>query len=275
MTGQNWQADNSRSGVPIGLPELDRAGKSLHIKVIQQWLKDCDDNHQDCVSSWPLPYCPKRLLYLGETDECKLVETLALGRNRYHLKYAAFSHPWGLPQRHHHFKTTKANYPGFLAAIDYDQLPANYQDAIRICRALGIQYLWIDSICILQAADGDLGDFSDEAAFFQHVFSCAYCVIAASSAQGTSSGFLKPRKQTKPIRLPTNPSNGGSSGTYYISDVLDDFEGDVLEGPLNERGWVMQERALARRTIYFTGNQTYFECGHGVRCETLSKLRWY
>jgi hypothetical protein len=41
---------------------------------------------------------------------------------------------------------------------------------------------------------------------------------------------------------------------------------------LNKRGWVLQERALARRTIYFTARQTYWECGCGVRCETLTRL---
>jgi len=41
---------------------------------------------------------------------------------------------------------------------------------------------------------------------------------------------------------------------------------------MNKRGWVLQERALACRTIYFTAQQTYWECGGGVRCETLTKM---
>jgi hypothetical protein len=273
MIGSQRQPDIPGNGIPIGLPKLDRAAKFGHVKIIQQWLKDCDSSHDNCAPTWPLGYCPKRLLYLGETDECKLVETQSLGRKRHSLKYAAFSHPWGLPQQHHHFKSTRMNCPGFLAAIELDQLPANYQDAIRVCRVVGIQYLWIDSICILQAADGDAGDFHDEAAFIQDIFGYAYCVIAASSAQGTSSGFLKPRMPSESLRLPMKSRDGQSDGSYYISDVLNDFEKDVLDGPLNERGWAMQERALARRTLFFTANQTYFECGRGVRCETLSKLR--
>jgi hypothetical protein len=58
---------------------------------------------------------------------------------------------------------------------------------------------------------------------------------------------------------------------YYLCDAIDDFSGDVEQGELNKRGWVFQERALSRRTIYFAEKQTYWECGKGVRCETLKK----
>ena len=224
-----------------------------------------------------LEYCPRRLLYLGDSgvDQCKLVETKTMDGAARTVKFAAFSHPWGSDEVHEHFKSTKANCQEHLAGMDVKKLPANFQDAIRVCRGLEIQYLWIDSICILQAADGDAGDFKDEAAFIQDIFSSAYCVIAASSAQGTSSGFLKSRKRSQVLGLQVKNALGDKTSSYHLSDVIDDFENDVLDGPLNERGWVMQERALARRTIFFTANQTYFECGRGVRCETLSKLRWY
>jgi hypothetical protein len=100
------------------------------------------------------------------------------------------------------------------------------------------------------------------------VFSSAYCVIAASRANGTSSGFLWERPEREAVRLDGYLTND----SVYVSEAIDDFQHDVIEGALNKRGWVLQERALAPRTIYFTENQTYWECGHGVRCETLTKL---
>ncbi|KAK0732546.1 hypothetical protein B0T21DRAFT_369182 [Apiosordaria backusii] len=111
------------------------------------------------------------------------------------------------------------------------------------------------------------------------VFSMAYCVIAASRAKGTSSGFLSPRPVRKYVAL--NAAAGqrrdlanGKEGenTVYVCEAIDNFQADVIDGPLNKRGWVLQERALARRTVYFTERQTYFECGAGVRCETLTKM---
>jgi hypothetical protein len=60
---------------------------------------------------------------------------------------------------------------------------------------------------------------------------------------------------------------------YFLCDAIDNFDLDVDQGELNKRGWVLQERALSRRTIYFTEKQTYWECGGGVRCETLTKMK--
>ncbi|RSL47108.1 hypothetical protein CEP54_013562 [Fusarium duplospermum] len=43
---------------------------------------------------------------------------------------------------------------------------------------------------------------------------------------------------------------------------------DVEEGDLSTRGWILQERALSRRSIHFTEAQIYFECGSCIWCET-------
>jgi hypothetical protein len=57
-----------------------------------------------------------------------------------------------------------------------------------------------------------------------------------------------------------------------VCQNIDNFKDHVLNGELNSRGWVLQEHALARRTLFFTEHQTYFECSSGVRCETSTKL---
>jgi hypothetical protein len=73
--------------------------------------------------------------------------------------------------------------------------------------------------------------------------------------------------------VPCRSDYGSSNARVYVDAVVDDFEKDVRNAPLNQRGWVFQERALARRTIHFARNQTYWECGEGIRCETLTKMR--
>jgi hypothetical protein len=99
----------------------------------------------------------------------------------------------------------------------------------------------------------------------ENVFSSAYCTIAASSA--TPDGFLTPRPARKFVALSIPPD-----APYYICEAIDDFHHDVEEAELNKRGWVLQERALSHRSIHFTSSQTYWECGEGVHCETLSWL---
>ncbi len=149
--------------------------------------------------------------------------------------------------------------------MSLDDLPATFRDAVLTTRALGMEHLWIDSICIIQGPDGD---FHVQAKNMETVFSSAYCVLAASQADSQRSGFLKPRRKRDYVTL----RNGPGGAPFYICENIDDFNLHVLKGHLNKRGWVLQEHALARRTILFTEHQTYWECGHGVRCETLSQM---
>ena len=101
------------------------------------------------------------------------------------------------------------------------------------------------------------------------VFKNAYCTIAATSAENSQKGFLKRSTETPQYALVPNSSHGA----VFVSTAMDDFEGDVGKGVLNSRAWVLQERALARRTIHFTTRQMYFECGGGIRCETLTYMQ--
>ncbi|KAJ0373181.1 hypothetical protein COL26b_008663 [Colletotrichum chrysophilum] len=100
----------------------------------------------------------------------------------------------------------------------------------------------------------------------EDVFSSAYCTIAASSSTSSLDGFLFDRAQRAAIGIET------PQGTLYLAESIDDFEAHVEKGILNTRGWVLQERALSRRTIHFTSTQVYWECGQGVHCETLAEL---
>jgi hypothetical protein len=109
-----------------------------------------------------------------------------------------------------------------------------------------------------------------ESKLMEQVFSSAYATIAASCANGTEDGFLQPYPERQCVTVETS-----SGALYYLCDAIDDFRLDVDQGELNKRGWVLQERALSRRTIYFTAKQSYWECGGGVRCETLTKMKKY
>ena len=188
------------------------------------------------------------------------------------MRYVALSHPWGEnTDQNQHFVSTNANILRHTKEIRDHELPQNFQDAVRVARQLSIQYVWIDALCILQATKTHPGDFQDEAGFMQDIFSSAYCVLAASSATGMNSGFLGGGKLT-PRQQREAAETGAPGDSVFICDSPDDFENDVIKSPLSRRAWVMQERALARRTIFFTDNQTYWECSGGIRCESLSKL---
>lgn len=255
--------------IPFGLPELPKSGSDTFFSIIKMWLKDCDDSHSGCKSSVERGI-PTRLIEVGTMDRplLRLVETRE--EKTAVNDYVALSHPWGDITKYNPFSTLpKDSQNGhgleqFKVSIPFDELPATFKDAVICTRQIGVPYLWIDSICILQGPDGD---FSVEAEKMGDVYNGAYCVIAASRAVDQRTGFLsstRPQGEYVTFLDKDKP--------FYICKTIDNFNKDVIEGTLNKRGWVLQERALARRTIYFTETQTYFECGSGVRCETMTRM---
>ncbi|KAL9105839.1 MAG: hypothetical protein Q9227_009047 [Pyrenula ochraceoflavens] len=247
-------APQSMLAMQIGPPELPEAGGTAHFAILRRWLKFCDENHPKCRPLGTVTL-PTRLMDV-EVNNIRLVETKSTDS----MQFLALSHPWGDPP---HFCTFTSNIEEHKRNIDFGKLPEVFKHAVTTTRALGYRYLWIDSICIIQGSDGD---FSNEAKRMEDIFSSAQCVLAASSATGQNDGFLKPRKQREYVTFQRE-----GLPPYYACRFIDDFTKHVLESPLSKRGWVLQERALAKRTIYFTDRQTYWECGGGVRCETFTK----
>lgn len=248
--------------IQIGLPELPEPRSECHFDTIRRWLKECDANHPNCRLR-EQRFLPTRLLDVGGPDRPYL--RLRQPPPAEAWKYIALSHPWGDPNRHPHFCTYTSNVAEYKKEIRFDQLPETFKDAVITTRALGFQYLWIDSLCIIQ---GEGGDFIDESKRMEDVFSSAYCVLAASRATHQAGGFLQARPQRQFVTF-----QRGGQKPFYVCESIEDFNQDVLEGSMCKRAWVLQERALSHRTVYFTERQTYWECGDGVRCETGPKMR--
>ena len=273
----------------LGFPELPESGSDMHFNVIRHWLASCDTTHNCAPGSDPRDVItlPTRLIDVGSVGSptVRLVETKEVDipiKDRV-SPYIALSHPWGPPP---HF-CTFPNDPGRPLArntlaqhkvgIDVSVLPATFRDGVIATRALGKKYLWVDSLCILQ---GPKGDFQDEAVKMETVFSSAYCVLAASWAAKQEDGFLKTMPGQEELRAKRDRKvitikADNNTAPLYICEMIDNFDQHVLNGGLNQRAWVLQERALARRTVYFTERQTYWECGEGVRCETMTKMTKY
>lgn len=183
-------------------------------------------------------------------------------------QYVALSHCWGdvpYPVKRE-YCTNKTNISARMSAFELATLPKTFQDAVEVARAVGIPYIWIDSLCIIQYGD-DGEDWKHEAHEMENVFSQAYCTIAATSATSSLSGFLHRQLDTEWVHVQTAPGL-----QFYISTDVDDFDRDVEDALLNKRAWVMQELVLSRRTIHFNSRQMYFECGEGVYCENLVRL---
>ncbi|KAJ4328819.1 hypothetical protein N0V84_000606 [Fusarium piperis] len=250
----------------VGYPLLPKPGSSSQFAFIREWLRVCRETHNHGklpgakLNSLELP---TRVIDLGSLDKPKL--QLIAGKAMESHEYVALSHCWGKGVM---FRALKGNIETLARAVDFRRLPRNFQDSIKAARRLSARYLWIDSLCIIQ---DDEEDWKREAARMQQVFSNATYVIAASSAGSSAEGFLESRREERPF-VAMRSSSGAIS---YICRFIDNFGREMEEAPLSKRGWVLQERALARRSIHFTLSQVYLECGDGVHCESLTKLAKY
>jgi hypothetical protein len=236
--------------------------------LLRKWLQSCDENHQKCrpQSNNIQTALPTRLIDVGTLKSPKL--RLCVPKEEDSFRYVALSYCWGklTGDDKHKFCTTKDNFEERKTRFDDSVLPQTHRDAIWICRNLGIEYLWIDSHCIIQLGDnGD--DWKHEAKLMEKVYSSAYCILAAASATDVHVGFLDQEVKSEYIY-----ARDHSDRRFYVSTNVEDFDQHVEEGPLNKRAWALQERYLARRTLHFAADQVYWECGEEMYCGNLAQL---
>ncbi|KAH7111152.1 heterokaryon incompatibility, partial [Dactylonectria estremocensis] len=63
--------------------------------------------------------------------------------------YVALSYCWG-SDLSGVVTTLSSNVEPHLQGIAVNSLPQIIQDAVRVYRELGLRYLWVDSLCIIQ-----------------------------------------------------------------------------------------------------------------------------
>lgn len=249
----------------IGFPVLPARDDPRHFALLRAWLERCDKEHKCHSDKGKLP---TRLLDIGDRDATSIL-TLVSGQKISDRKFVALSHCWGatLPGKVPSYCTTKENIGDRETEFLITDLPVTFQDAIEVTRQLGLRYIWIDSLCIIQ---GKEGDWEKEAKSMEDVYTSAYCTLAATSAVDSSKKLLERTINSEYICIRDNTGR-----RVYICTNPADFDTDVERAQLNTRAWVMQERLLSCRTIHFGTNQTYWECGEGVYCEDLTKLTRY
>jgi hypothetical protein len=265
----------------VELPILPEYQSMSYILRLDAWLRECVSGHQHPqeprgrtvrVPAWtnhprpcPSARLPSRVLDVGHPRD---LGTLCIRETRRQVvgRYIAVSHRWPEdPDRR--ILTTSKNIQERQKALAFQELPRTFQDAVTVARMLGVQFLWIDALCIKQ---DDTLDIGNELRRMEEVFTSAYCTIAATSARSWGDGFLRRSAETC-VRL----FDGSESSTksVYVTRGGQNFSHDIEKAELNGRAWVLQERALSRRIIHFAAAQTYWECGLTIRCETIRQDR--
>lgn len=244
--------------------------------LAKSWIEECEKEHSSCQTS-SKPFYPTRLVELcSASGECepdgpvrlvsqKAAEQLAK-QSAFEGRYVTLSHRWG---KSSFIKLEKDNLARFQHAIHFSDLPLTFQHAVSFARKLGVRWIWIDALCIIQDSEND---WLLESATMYEVYAHSYCNISATAAHDSSEGLFRTRDpnhdwtQTVTVRVKDIVDVNEGRFNCTVLD-LSFWESSVEQAPVNVRSWVLQERLLAPRVLHWCRDQIAFECRHMDRAE--------
>ncbi|ROW09352.1 hypothetical protein VMCG_02543 [Cytospora schulzeri] len=205
---------------------------------------------------------PTRLVDISEYENgfVRIVNSSTLPEDSGEL-YLALSHCWG---RKPFLVMKQDNREEFERSVLISSLAPNFQDAIFMTQQLGFRYVWIDSLCIIQ---GSKEDWDNEAPTMNKVYRNAFLTLGAMASPHGYGGLFRTRdpEMAGTCRFGVRTEEAGDMECLLVRS--DFWEVQVRQAPLSQRAWVVQERILAPRSLYFGESQLLWECRQQHACE--------
>ncbi|KIX92462.1 uncharacterized protein Z520_11782 [Fonsecaea multimorphosa CBS 102226] len=255
------------------------------VPQIDSWLRVCREEHE-CTSLTQSGEHPRRLIEIVSATKVRLLDTSELPNN-VKLKYVALSYCWGKGRSKG--RTTPCNRDKRLVSFETWALPKTIRDALKLVRALGLKYLWVDQICITQkiqwdqkpipqehddqrnggggdgyddcrgvdceACSSDAGeDWNAEASRMHVIYGNAVFTLCACSSTSSVDGLIWPRKAWTYSVVPFY-----FEGQWLVSHNMSLNEVRAT-APLSKRAWTLQEERLSPRLLYYCGQRVYWSC---------------
>lgn len=227
------------------------------LEVVKNWVHSCEQWHgSDCIdtASWKTSDYGVPFIRMISLNDCKLIETSCPP------SYAALSYVWGPATV---FKTMQDNIEALMQpeGLPVPSFPKSIRDAMALAKELGFQYIWVDSLCIIQDSTEDK---VQQLRMMDRIYSRASLTIVAAAGSHADAGIpgLQPETRSR------------KQHTAKISDDLTlvalhpDAYRSAAATTWNTRGWTYQERLLSKRCIFsFPDGTVSFQCSKAVWSE--------
>ncbi|CAM1507479.1 Fc.00g071200.m01.CDS01 [Cosmosporella sp. VM-42] len=259
--------------LPVGFGTADRmpiiarvqhssaSDETLHLA--RMWLQNCRDNHPQCSSDAASSSLPTRVIDLHGPDESRIYlrET-----RQVQGEYAALSYCWG-PGSPGLFTTTGNVQSHLNDGVAIEDLPLTIRGALLVAEALGLRYLWIDRLCILQDSPED---WAHEAALMCDVYAGAALTLSADGSSSATEGLFRSQNLSDINYQPYRDTQGNDTPFLLVRPVshpnLESRTGSNSQ-PISHRAWTMQEHLMSRRVLHFTSDELVWECNELTECE--------
>lgn len=240
-----------------------RVGRKVDLSLMSEWFMTCRGTHvtsnlgsNHARRTTSTAGCqPQQLPDIKEFRLVDVQERCIVNPKDIELQYVALSYVWGDCQRFLLLKNDRNKFytPGSLSENN-ENVPATFRDAMAVAYQLGLRYLWIDAICILQDEETDLVKHMNA---MNSIYGSATLTIVCDTDNANSGipGIGSPRESDQAIF-----KNGNQA---YISSKRT-FGKALSDSPWESRAWCLQEKVFSQRLLVFTEFQMFYHCNRAT-----------
>ena len=232
---------------------------ATNFELARTWLRECNETHPDCgVFRKGTP--PLRFVEI-QWEKSRSSPTVRVVNGSEGLQYAALTYCWGATSCIEEIKFTKVNFQNWIREIPFSQHPKTLQDGVITTWKLGLRFLWIDCLCILQ---DDKTEKANEIAKMPQIYRGAFITISAARSKSSDEGFLHdihvPSEGASIFRMAYACPDGRLGSLLLFDDPLPQY----VE-PVDTRGLTLQEYILPPRLLAYGLHGLRFRCRQRVQ----------
>ncbi|ETI20980.1 hypothetical protein G647_07323 [Cladophialophora carrionii CBS 160.54] len=213
--------------------------------MLRGWLETCEQNHPGCMPEKSLELNTIRLIDL------KLRKLITFPTDVPQVNFAALSYVWG-----------DVHKKSFQVDQLLPQLPQTLEDAMVATQELGLQYLWVDYVCIDQH---DNSSKQEQIEIMGNIYGGAYVTLVVPHGKSAAEGIPRVGEFAAIVHHAHVSIGRGNE----IVSRLPSLRTEMGSSPHAQRAWTYQEILLSRRKLIFTKHQVHLSCRKMMQCESI------
>jgi hypothetical protein len=235
-------------------------------KRVNDWVSNCTAHHELCAQR--TTFLPTRVIKINGHHRPRTYCLVSRDECPPNSRYVTLSYMWGTRPLESRTRLLVPTFEGLRQNNPVQQLSKTFRDAMEVALRFSVHYIWIDSLCIIQDSSED---WQKEANTMQDVYRNSYLNVSAVSSSDDTIGLYFARDPSEIVPTVVHLDISGDGKTRpFRHDAEKGWAWSTRwhkDGKTLDRGWCVQERLLAPRTVHFGASQIFWECRQQAACE--------